>query len=170
MKIPKKYRPELIVSQDKTRPVLNNVEIREIEGQPMAVATDGRKLVAVPVEAEKSEYGQLPPTALKFARQAMASKKQDHVVLEVSEKTVTFENGWSMPRQEQHDFPSLREILEKKPVKLRISFNAEFLAQMAKAFGTDNVILEFPEREMDPITVKSPHDKAFGVLMPVRIA
>lgn len=166
MKLRRKYRPELIASKDATRAVINDLQISEHEGKPVLVATDGRKLVVVPITLEKGEKGRLPKDALAFARKT--AHRKDDLTMSLNGK-VEFPNGWTMPLKLDGNYPTWQTVVpEKADRKHRISFNAKFLYELAQAMGTDEVVLHMGTA-MDSIIVEpGVSDGEFGVLMPCR--
>lgn len=171
MRYKAKYKPELICSKDSTRYVLNNAEVLMLNDQPKMVATDGRRLVVIPVEADESERGPIPPQALKFARQARVSKKTDTVVMGLN-GSISFENGWTMPRENKEDrtpYPNIQNVIPEHSPTVRIGINAKQLHELAQALGDDVVILNITDAG-GAIKVTLQRDEAFGVIMPFRIA
>lgn len=168
MKLKTKYRPELICSKDETRAVLQNAELTELDGKTSLVATDGRRLLVLPVEADSKEYGPVPPVAFKLARQHRSSKMADVVQITLNGK-VEFENGWTIPRPEQLKFPNVKTVIPEQPPRYRVCISAKYLHEIANSLGVDQVILEIRDAN-DPLTIRAQHEEGFAVLMPVRIS
>lgn len=179
MKIPIQFKPELCVSKDASRHVLQNVMLDIHNNKTVAVATDGRKLVVVPVELEDcKEVGLVPPKALIAARANFKTKggnKQKHgdVPVKMDDLTVTVKNGsktviFDRPVELGH-FPKWEQVLPNTPVKHSIRFNVQFLYDLAKAMGSDVVTLDLYGNETPMRVTGLPNTEAFGFLMPCRI-
>lgn len=173
MKYSTRYKPELICSKDGTRPSIEDAELREINGKPVLCATDGRRLVVIPVEeCDPSEYGRVPKKALQFAKQSRKDKRQPIVKLDLN-GSVKFENGWTMPREQGLIFPNVQSVIPGNRQEIKVCFNAKYLYEIAQAMGVENVSLGFVQQGsqvIDAIRVTAENEKAFGVLMPVRIS
>lgn len=169
MKIKTKYKPELICSKDHCRPSIHEPHIGVVRNQTTLSATDGRRLVVVPVEADESEYGYMPKEALQLARQKREDKKQDVISLGVN-GCITLANGWTLPRpkQSQLKYPNVDMVIPEKTA-VKISFSAKYLHELAQAMGVDVVSLSF-DSDTSPILVTAQNEPAYGVLMPVRVS
>lgn len=168
MKLRRKYRPELIASKDATRFVINDLQISEHEGKPVLVATDGRKLVVVPVALEENEKGRLPKAALIFARKH--ANRKDDITMRLNGK-VEFPNGWTMPLLEEGNYPTWQQVVpSKESRKTRIAFNARFLYELAQAMGAEEVVLHMGDPMEAIIVEPGVSDGEFGVLMPCRLS
>ena len=170
MKLKSKYRPELICSRDATRMVLTNANLGFVKGKQCLVATDGKRLLVLPVEGEQleKENGPVPREALKLAREKRPSRKQDVVSIVLNGKC-ELENGWTLPRPTQEDmkYPNVEQVIPTpSSMDQKISFNARFLWEIAQALGVEHVILT--HNPGGAITVTSPHEEAYAVLMPMR--
>lgn len=167
MRIAKKLRPELITSRDKTRECLTRAELTDHKGSAVLVATDGRRLLVVPVDKEEGDTdGPIPTEALKFSRSAIRDKKTTEVQFSVN-GGIKFSNGWTMPRPEQLRFPTWQQVIPEKG-KHSISFRAKFLMELATAMGCEDVTISF-DGPNTPIYVE-PSEGAngrFAVLMPI---
>lgn len=173
MLIEKQYKIEESASTDSCRPSINHVKIDEFNGKPVAVATNGRILACVPVEATPQEYGLLGISALKLARQTSKGKDALEITLN---GTQDLANGVKLPRPEG-EYPNWKQVLPAadRPVAFRCCFDPFLLASLCKSLGIDknkSVTLEFaPDMEgghPDSIVVKGAGG-TFGVLMPMRI-
>lgn len=171
MKFKTKYKPELICSKDASRRGITEPNVGKVKGKTCLTATDGRKLVVIPVEANESEFGIIPKDAIVLARQKRESKKQDTVSVQVN-GCIQLANGWTLPRPNQADFnyPNVEQVIpERRSTDHKISFNAKFLYQLAMSMGADVVMLQFQD-SMAPIVITTPGDEAYAVLMPCRIS
>lgn len=167
MKIKAKYRPELICSRDGTRPAIQETNLGIVKGKVCLSATDGRRLLVLPVEAEKKEFGRVPKEAIKLAREKRTSRKQEVVTIGLNGK-VELENGWTLPRpmQEELKYPNVDQVIPEQCPR-KICFSAKYLHELAQAMGVDQVILAFKD-DMSPIVVTSHNEEAYAVLMPCR--
>jgi DNA polymerase III sliding clamp (beta) subunit (PCNA family) len=171
MKLKAKYRPELICSKDATRFVLTEPHVKVIKGKPSLCATDGRRLLVIPIEAEKSEFGTLPKDAIRLARSTRQDKRQDNLHLNLN-GCITLPNGWTLPRPKQEDFsnfPNVEQVIPNPDKQTCVvSFDAKLLYELSQAMGVRQVVLKFQDKG-SAITVTSPREEAYGVLMPMRI-
>lgn len=168
MRFKSKYKPELICSRDVTRPVLHHPNLSVVKGKRCLTATDGKRLLVIPVMAEQSEEGIVPKEALKLAREKRASKKQDMVSIGLNGKC-ELENGWTIPRIVQEDlkYPNVEQVIPApSAADQKVSFNAKFLWEIAQSLGIEHVVLTF--QPGGAITVTSPHEEAYAILMPMR--
>ena len=60
MRIKTKFNPEMIASRDKTRAALQSSQLKTYNGKDVVVATDGRRLIVVPVERSEGEMDPSP--------------------------------------------------------------------------------------------------------------
>lgn len=170
MKFKSKYRPELICSKDRTRKAITEPNVGIVKGKTCLTATDGKRLLVIPVEAEESEFGIISKDALILARQKREDRKQDVVSVGVN-GCITLANGWTLPRPNQSEFkyPNVEQVIpERKSTDQKVSFNAKFLYEISQALGVDQVVLQFQD-QMSPIIVSSPNEEGYAVLMPCRI-
>ncbi len=108
MQIDRKYRIEKAVSSDSTREVLHNVFI----SRRHAMATDGKILAIVPVQAEKDdEPGWLTPDALKHARR-VSGKGLDSIRIGLNGAQI-LPDGTVMTRPEENKPPRVYPLLRK---------------------------------------------------------
>lgn len=170
MKISSKYKPELICSKDRTRGVLLDANVRLVKGKPALVATDGRRLVVVPVEAEEKEFGPVPKEAIQLARAKRQDKKQSVVKMVLNGK-VELENGWTIPRPSQEGlarYPEVETVIpEQKMNDLKVCFDSKMLYELTQAMGVQVVTLTFQPN--GAILVTATNEEAYGVLMPCRM-
>ena len=194
--IDKKYKLDLIAAKDSGRYAMHGVLIEDTgNGTARAVATDGRKLVVLSgLEASGNGVARavVPADAWKFARGGKG------VALRARPGTVTVEPT-ELPQHDGHhisdpavvvksspgdstsrndaaiegEFPRYTSVMpDGSKVAFRVSFNAQYLAQISDALGVDSgvdcVTLEF-EAPDKPIRVvpASGAANAVGVLMPV---
>ena len=172
MIFPKTMIENCAAIKDYSRPYLQNPYL-DVEGKQL-IATDGHKLVFVPVVPEDGDVsGYVTGKALAAARK-LAKRTEPSIrcngALELTDGTV-------LPRPENQAFPVdgvKRVIPDTKGCKI-VSFNAQLLLDIAKAIGEGKdtiatvVILHLPEDNTRAIKVTKSGTEAFGVLMPVRM-
>lgn len=172
MKFPTNSKPELCISKDKHRGSLSEPYLDTESDIPMLVTTDGHRMTAIPVEADKAEHGWINPNAVKAARKL--AKKSEKAGISCN-GTLTVTDGTQFPRSTDQStgfsrFPNWRQIIPAKdrPINFRVAFNAKFLAEIAEALGSDEVILEFESNttaiKINPYSA-SANDGRFGLLM-----
>jgi DNA polymerase III sliding clamp (beta) subunit (PCNA family) len=176
MKIEAKYLPELIASDDTTREHLCHAHLDT--KAKLLVSTDGHRLVAVPVDVDANDHdGPVTADALKAARAAI---RRTGLIPEIAVNGAqqVGNGGPSFPRPTLEgcsNFPPYQQVIpsydERAPNVSVITFNAAYLAEMAKAMGAGKsaiVTLVF-EGPLDPIRViAGSGSEAIGVLMPAR--
>lgn len=171
MKINKQYKLSKIVSRDEIREELRYVKITRSH----AIATNGHKMVVVPVEMELEDVpGLVDPAHIEFNnKEKLISKKIDRNLV-LNPFTVETTNGWTMPRLQPGTFPKIKQILSlllRRKHKYSIGLNARLLYELSQGIGNDSVVLYFGEKNTMPILVKPLYDddNEIGVLMPMNI-
>ena len=172
MKINKNCKIELVASSDETRHVLCNPYL---QGSNL-IATDGQRLVAIPVEREDGDSdGPIDCCALKLSRKTLPGEKLSKISANGCLKVQTKDGEITMPRKNLngYSFPQWQKVLPGTDRKgIKIAFNAEYLYQMAEALGTKTVTIEILDAN-SPIVVKGSNENyiegSIGVLMPVKI-
>lgn len=179
MKIPKGIRKlDKIVSDDETRFALMNPAVVKIKDDHYLAATDGWKMLAVKVEMEEGDTpGYIPLAALNAATKATPKYEREvHLSANGSVEVVDGENKLSFARNpDSATFPNVSQIVPTYGKTETVTFNAYFLAELAKAAGSynGNVTLEY-ERDSNgritkPITVEvSGAPSHIALLMSVR--
>lgn len=177
MKFPTNSKPETCISKDKHRGSLSEPYLDTEGATPMLVTIDGHRMTVLPVEADKTEQGWISPNAIKAARK-LAGRKNNKAEI-VCKDFLAVSDGTQFPRSTDQSvgfsrFPAWRQIVPDKnrPVGFQVALNAKFLAEIADALGSDEVILDF-DTNMKPIRVlpytASINDGRFGVLMVCKI-
>jgi DNA polymerase III sliding clamp (beta) subunit (PCNA family) len=172
MKLKKECKIELIASKDATRHILCNPYL---EGSKL-IATDGRRLVMIPVEREEGDSdGPVDCCALKLSRKTVSGEKLSKISANGCLKVQTKDGEITMPRKnlDGYSFPQWQKVLpDPKRGGVKIALNAQYLYEMAQAFGGDSVTIEVLDAT-SPILVKGTGENyiegSIGVLMPVRI-
>ena len=172
MKIKKECKIELIASRDETRHVLCNPYL---QGSKL-IATDGQRLVAIPVELEEGDSdGPIDCSAFKLSRKTSSGEKLSKISANGCLKVQTKDGEITMPRKDfnGYSFPQWQKVLPNPDRGgIKIGLNAKFLYEIAQALGGDRVVIEILNAT-SPIVVKGSGDHyiegSIGVLMPVRI-
>lgn len=174
MKILKNAKVEKACSKDIGRPSMQSCWL-DTEIQKL-IATDGRILVAFPVEIEDGDdSGPVDPKALAYARKS-TPKGASYMSIKCN-GCYAFPDGSTMPRNKEYgQFPDWKFIFKntesatKEPVG-KIGINAEFLATIQEATDSFGVELHFVN-ENKPVIVKckSSHpdrDQIQALIMPL---
>ena len=172
MKIKKECKIELIASRDETRHVLCNPYL---EGSKL-IATDGQRLVMIPVEREEGDSdGPIDCSAFKLSRKTLSGEKFSKISANGCLKVQTKDGEITMPRKnlDGYSFPQWQKVLPNPDRGgIKIGLNAKFLYEIAQALGGDRVVIEILDAN-SPIVVKGSNENyiegSIGVLMPVRI-
>lgn len=181
MKFEASYEIERIISKDLTRPsvICANLEVDRKPGHEASekkgrlAAMNGHALAVIPVEVDGDTAGAVPAEAIKLARKA-AGKHGQAILACGKEVSLAIPGGTQTFRRDTTPFPNFAQLI---PVRNRgdkdtftVAFDAKLLLELAKAIGTEKVILAFSTRDADhdPILVRplAPNAEAFGVLMP----
>jgi hypothetical protein len=171
MKLNKNCKIELVASKESTRLALINPYL---QGSNL-IATDGRKLVAIPVELEDGDSdGPVDCSAFKLARKTVSGEKFSKISANGCLKVQTKDGEITMQRSfKETTFPAWEKVLpDPDRGGIKIGLNAKFLYEMAQALGGDCVVIEILDAT-SPIVVKGSNENyiegSIGVLMPVRI-
>ena len=174
MKIARHYRPEACASKDKERFGLTDPYL-DVEGRAV-VATDGYRMVAIPVEVDDQDVsGYVARDLLKVARKKC--KKEDFEA-EIRERKELVPQGIEYPPDDARTFPDWRKVLpsfsEGEPGTVTIGLNANLLKGIADALGGAGVValtVKVDSLETSPIRVRalSGNEREIAVLMPCRV-
>ena len=171
MKISKNCKIELVASKDSTRLALINPYL---QGSKL-IASDGHRLVAIPVEREEGDSdGPIDCSAFKLSRKTSSGEKLSKISENGCLKVHTKDGEITMQRSfKDINFPNWQKVLPAiDRGGIKISFNAEYLYEIAEALGTKTVTIEVLDAT-SPIVVKGSNENyiegSIGVLMPVRI-
>ena len=177
MKLPKTCRIERVASTDATRQAIQEPWL-DVKAK-VIVATNGRALVKLPVEIDETDTdGPITRTALAAARKVGAKNEPASIVATAG--ALTCANGVTEKRPDVGKFPNWTQVMPRDPGKIRLSFNAVTLFDMATAMGCSDVVLEFNDAT-SPIKVLPSYSKsawsippaspeAVGVFMPIRLS
>jgi hypothetical protein len=130
MRMKTMFKPENVTNP--SRPAISEPYL---QGDRL-VATDGRAIVAVPVEREEGDAdGYIPATALAIARKW--GRKLGATSLKAEADKLTTPEGATFPRPALGTFPQWEQVLPAKDRReIRISFDAALLLALAEAIGT----------------------------------
>lgn len=177
MKFPPNSNPALVCSKDPVRYLLQNVLLKD----RLAVATDGRQLVAlVTTPDDNDEPGpQLVP--VKAVTKACARRKQvfaqslrlkdREAVVEAFGENTSFT---TMDAESVEKFPRYEGLVIQASAPadkvVTVSINAKLLFNLAKAMGDERVTLHIDlDRLGDPMLVLTSSPLAAGLLCPCRV-
>lgn len=147
MIISKLARVEKAVDRQFTRYAMAQCHL-DTDGKRL-VATNGKYLVAYPVEIEEGdESGPIEVKAIVAARKAAPKNSQTFSIK--ANGHYIFQDGGTMPRNKDLGrFPDWKAIVpsENKPAKQRerLGIDASYLATIQEAIAADSVTLEFIE-------------------------
>lgn len=180
MKFPTKMNPALVASKDATRYVLKHVLVTP----ELAVATDGRRLLAMCVDdTEADKLPALLPAHVVAAACKGTRKQVFAQQLEIGETTATVrEIGEARVFELSHDTPAgkfpvfWKVVPDAKAHTLKIGINVDLLAGLAKAMGAGGnhggVTLHLDPSALNGgmiVTAGNPEgNNAVGILMPMR--
>lgn len=174
MKIQRHYRPEACASKDEDRFNLTDPYL-DVEHEKL-VATDGYRLVAVPVEIDEDDVsGYVSRELLQVGR-----RKSDKKVglVDIRKRIDLQPHGIEWPVVEARKFPAWREVLppfaEGGPGTITIGLNARLLKGIADALGSEGQLaltVKVDQVNSAPIVVRALRGsrEEVGVLMPVRV-
>ena len=172
MKIHKDCKIELAVSKEPHKESLHHPWF---DGKRV-IATDGRILAVVPVEAEdspKDRPGYVPCGVLKEARMATRNGSHCRIIgLNGSIVFATRQGVCRIPRIKKLKFPDWEKIIPnmKGRKKHIVTLNPKLLWQLAQAVGGDEVLtLEFDKGDPHAVVkVTTGNSKAWGIIMPIK--
>ena len=173
MVINKKYKPELIVSEDSTLPNIGHPHLDR--NKQKVIATNGHMMIILPVQcADADTSGAVPKDALKVARKE--ARKSSNVLLELN-GAAKATNGQTFPRPDL-SFPPYEQLIPNfgNAKTHTFAFNATYLKALSDALGIEKytgvqITINLDDVEA-PILVRSTAEKtpedAIGILMPTR--
>lgn len=172
MKIRKVYRPEMVVSKGKEPNPLLTDPFLDAAAERL-VSSDGRALVALPVEIEKAERSRYLACSLLKAARGLG---EPELPAEIHDQEIV-EFGVLWPAAQERAFPDWKALLPRwkrgSPGTVTFALNADLLFKIATAMGVAGVCLTIElgraEGRPSPIVVQplSEHDEEIGLLMPV---
>lgn len=187
MRISKFYKPEACVSKDAERMHLCHPYL-DVKRERL-VATDGRRMIALPVEVEKGEVsGHIASDLLKVGRKKTGKHEVEY---EIRERVRLVPHDIEWPLQAVPDFPDWSAVLPRyrpgDPGTVTVGLDAALLKGIADALGSDGQValtfrLDSLNLDMSPqdaakqglepqILVRSTlaREGELAVLMPVRL-
>lgn len=186
MEINEKYKKlNVCASDDECRHSIQNILLdRHDKLGNVAVATDGRKMVVIPLESlEDKEVGRMIPRktwANMFRIKIPRASKTGIRMFRINKQWINCyevckqnDGGNNKPREILYDkqpectFPNWKNIVPEQGKHL-IAFNAKFLYEIAQAFGDDHVHLSFNDK-FSVIRVTNQSGDCVAALMPLRL-
>ena len=164
-------------AKDPGRYSMNAVRLRELDGNVVAEATDGKCLARVELQLEDGE--ELAEEVMLDARQLKAGwgrGKSDRILACNVEGQWTLRVGSQVTAIDTIDgeFPRIDDVVPASSKDRRVTLNLDLLVSTAKALGVTEVTLELPELEdgqvMGAVRVSSREsfsEAAVGVVMPI---
>lgn len=145
------------------------------DGTRAIAATDGRRLVLLPVECEEGDVdGVVTRDALAAAVKAVPNGGRAPEVRCNGGLEVLFGPTFPRPELDGRSFPDVESVVPMGEPEYRITFNARYLAEVAQAMGTDSVTVELHGADAPMIVLPDPgvNDAkpvpgARGLLMPI---
>lgn len=176
MKLPKNAKIESVCADEKSnRPAIAHPYLEIKDGAARVIATNGRAMVAIPVEVEEGEEsGWVSIPALAAARKASSRDGVASVHCNGTCATTTAD----FPRPFKNDatmtFPNYRQVIpegEQKGV-FKLAFNVELLAAVVKAAGGTGIVSVHQPAD-DPtatmtLSIQGAKDGTVAVMMPCR--
>jgi hypothetical protein len=175
MKLAKIHKLESACSKDDTRAAIMQPFIQN----GRCIATDGKMLASVPIEAEEGEEVEgkkIPLDAIKAARKASGKLWLD-MPFTFSETHCSILGGASFPLHHVDVVsPRVAEIvsskLEKEEAAFCVTLDVDLLKRLSEALGTEKITLCFKDDKsvitVLPSGLENRDNKAFGLLMPIR--
>lgn len=174
MRISKTHKIEKICSKDKSRlSCLEHPYLKQKDdGTWELQATDGYRLVRIPVEVDESDTeGSIPVNAFKSKIPANTTER---TISANGVATYGSENGQTITedRPVAEKWPDFDRITPDRATNFdnaetTVSFNAKMLYELAQALGS-NIVKISINGPFQPIGVKAQYGESYGLLMPVR--
>lgn len=166
MKFPKSCKIELVATKDSSYVALLHPYL--IGSQ--LTATDGRRLVVIPVEREEGDTdGRISAAALAASRKLANRATGEACIKANSVQSLT--DGSTLPRptkEECGQFPNWEQVIPHEEHPHFITLNAKFLWECVQAIGAEHITLSIKD-EVSPCIITSPDlPGAKAVLMPIR--
>lgn len=178
MKLPKNAKIEAVCSTDETREVITHPYLEIKDGTARVIATNGRAIVAIPVEVEDGEEsGWVSIPALAAARKACASRGPEKDMASVHCNGTCRTATADFPRPFKDDamtFPNYRQCIPNEDQKgiMKLSFDVNLLAAVVKAAGGTGIVRVYQPQD-DPLapmtlSIDGAKDGTLAIVMPCR--
>jgi hypothetical protein len=174
------------VSKDASREAMQHILIENINGEAVAVATDGKRMAIVPITV--CDEDQLDGPKLILPKTLVEARKQ---AKHGTESTIGLNGAAMMPNGECHpvredlNFPNWRQVMPKaraewlkdskggwEPETYKtVQFDAKLLFELSQAIGSVNnrITLQIPVNDpTGPLVIEEKTTGAKGILMPCR--
>lgn len=177
MKFPPNSNPALVCSKDPVRYLLQNVLLKD----GLAVATDGRLLVALVTTPDDDDEPGAQLVPIKAVTKACAKRKavfaqslrlkDREAVVEAFGENTSFT---TMDANEVEKFPRYEGLVVQASAPadrmVTVTLDAKLLFQLAKAMGETQVTLHLDlDRPADPMLVLTSSPLAAGLLCPCKV-
>jgi len=172
------FKPEIIASDDETRPQLTVVHFAQRGEGFVAVATDGHAmtLVTCKVEGFTAPFS-IPATVIAQVRKALGKRSVVTFAVKGVDDQGEFSGTVTIPNmtiavRTLGQFPPYERIVPTMTENARtITLSVDLLLKCAKSIGAsmENLVtLTLGDSELDPIRVSTPSSESFAVQMPCR--
>lgn len=182
IRMPPTGKPSKAASKDKTRPVLLDGNLRQLEDLTFQVeVTDSYIAVRVPVEVEgRPEEGPIPIKALvEWEKTELREMGAVDGCFLLDDARVTYDRRLPLD-PEVSSFPRLGQLWPDEPKKpLRVCISAKLLKALSDALGQDAVCLTLDRNAVYgegsnsytaaiAVTAMHPSIEATGLIMPIK--
>ena len=140
MEMNRDYKPELIFDKDRKMEPYLDIEV-DAEGKRTGriMATDGKRMMVIPVELDDADVsGQIPVAVFKAAR--AVNKTWSAVTIYCDATAFKLRDGTTMPRHEGGKSLQWRQVIPTYPGTHEVKLNPELLLSLAKAMGSPEEI------------------------------
>ena len=140
MEMNRDYKPELIFDKDRNIEPYLDIEV-DAEGKRTGriMATDGKRMMVIPVELDDADVkGFIPVAVFKAAR--AVNKTWTVLTIYCDATTFKLRDGTTMPRHEGGKPLQWRQVIPTYPGTHEVKLNPEFLLSLAKAMGSPEQI------------------------------
>lgn len=166
MEMNKDYKPELIFDKDRKMEPYLDIEV-DAEGKRTGriMATDGKRMMVIPVELDDADVeGFIPVAVFKAAR--AVNKTWTVLTIYCDATTFKLRDGTTMPRHEGRKPLQWRQVIPTYPGTHEVKLNPEFLLSLAKAMGSpEQITLRSTEKKNMMLVVGKEAGVEHAVLM-----
>ena len=169
MRYPKTCKIDKVVPRggDRYSPTHAVLDLAD-DDAPVMVATDGKRLVVVPVTLDDGDVGGMVPTdAIKAAARR---RKSDDAVIACNGRCDVLDGPSFARETDTRRFPAWREVVPTKGTET-LKINVKLLAELGAAIGAEEVTLSWTRDPDGSVTtgvrVESESGDAWGLQMPL---
>lgn len=176
MKLQKTAKIEAVCAEEKSnRPAIAHPYLEIKDGAARVIATNGRALVAIPVDVEEGEEsGYVSIPALVAARKAASRDGIASVHCNGTCATATADFPRPFKGDSMMTFPNYRCVVPTEEQKgiMKLSFDVSLLAAVVKAAGGTGIVRVFQPQD-DPLapmtlSIDGAKDGTLAIMMPCR--